>query len=467
MRKVVLWLVIMVFALSISIAFAQEDPLAYYQQAKINWKAYEGTTITIGLNKHPFTESLRPLLPIFEQLTGIQVAYVILPEEEFFEKLLVDLSSGGGIFDAYMTSPMYEWRYQYAGWIEDLNKYWNDPNLTDQEWYDRDDFYEKPLRANMWDGTIGGGLGEGRWNGIPVMVEFYCQAYRNDLREKWGLTVPQTYPDLLDTLTKAAELGKQEKPQVYGVANRGIRSWSTVHSGYFTAFSTYGQKDLTPAPDLTASINTPQAKEITQIWIDILQKAGPPGWPNYTWYDAKQNFAAGRFYEITDCDFFAATYENPAQSVIAGNVGYALPPAAPDGSIVSNMWTWSLGISSLSRYKEAAWLFLLWATAPQTMLDGTLKYDNFNPTRKSVWEHPGVVEKTMEWGTKPGEYREIVDAMYAKYGDIQWTPNPDVTTVGDYWCEALHEAYEGKKTVDQALDDAAAKINEFMAKWKK
>jgi len=124
-------------------------------------------------------------------------------------------------------------------------------------------------------------------------------------------------------------------------------------------------------------------------------------------------------------------------------------------------------MSSLSRHKEAAWLFLLWATAPQTMLDGTLKYDNFNPTRKSVWENPAVIEKTMKWGTKPGEYREIVDAMYAKYGDIRWTPNPDVTAIGDIWAEALHEAYENKKSVDQALDDAAVKINEFMAKWKK
>ena len=465
MKRISGLVMVLVLVLLVSVAMAQEDPLAYYQQAKINWKAFEGTQLTIGLNKHPFTESLRPLLPIFEQLTGIKVAYVILPEEEFFEKLLIDLSSGGGIFDVYMTSPMFEWRYQYAGWIEDLNTYWNNPELTDQAWYNRDDFYEKPLRANMWDGTIAGGLGQGRWNGIPVMVEFFCQAYRNDLREKWGLTVPTTYPDLLDTLSKAAELGKQEKPQVYGVANRGIKSWSTVHSGYFTAFSTYGQKDLNP--DLTAAINTPQAKEITKIWVDILQKAGPPGWPNYTWYDAKQNFAAGRFYEITDCDFFAATYENPAQSVVAEKTGYALPPAAPNGNITSNMWTWSLGMSSLSRHKEAAWLFLLWATAPQTMLDGTLKYDNFNPTRKSVWENPAVIEKTMKWGTKPGEYREIVDAMYAKYGDIRWTPNPDVTAIGDIWAEALHEAYENKKSVDQALDDAAVKINEFMAKWKK
>jgi maltose-binding protein MalE len=56
--------------------------------------------------------------------------------------------------------------------------------------------------------------------------------------------------------------------------------------------------------------------------------------------------------------------------------------------------------------------------------------------------------------------------MYAQYGDVAWTPNPDVTTVGDIWAEALHEAYEDKKTVEEALNDAAAKINEFMAKWR-
>lgn len=444
-------------------AAQEKDPLAYFKGAKINWRAYEGSTLTIGLNKHPFTESLRPMLKDFEKLTGIHVAYVILPEEEYFEKLLIDLSSGSGIFDVYMTSPMFEWRYQYAGWIEDLNKYWNNPELTDQKWYEREDFYDKPLRANMWNGKIGGGLGEGRWNAIPVMAEFFCQAYRKDLREAWGLPVATNYPDQLEVLTKAAKLGASKK--IYGVANRGIKSWSTVHSGYYTAFNSYGQKELNET--LYATVNTPKAVEITQIWVDILKNAGPPGWPTYTWYDAKQSFAAGRFYMVTDCDFFAATYENPRQSVVAGKVGYALPPAGPDGRIASNMWTWSLGISAKSKHKEAAWLFLLWATSKEAMLDGTLNYDNFNPTRKSVWENPAVVAKTKPWGTRANEYRDLVDAMYAQYGDIRWTPNPDVTTVGDIWCEALHEAYEGKKTVKQALDVAAEKINQFMAKWRK
>ena len=55
-------------------ALAQNDEaLAYYRQAKINWRQAEGQSLTIGLNKHPFTELLLPLIPEFRRLTGISV----------------------------------------------------------------------------------------------------------------------------------------------------------------------------------------------------------------------------------------------------------------------------------------------------------------------------------------------------------------------------------------------------------
>ena len=73
-----------------------EQALAYYRQAKINWRQAEGQSLTIGLNKHPFTESLLPLIPEFRRLTGINVEYLILPENEYFTKLVADLSQQRG-----------------------------------------------------------------------------------------------------------------------------------------------------------------------------------------------------------------------------------------------------------------------------------------------------------------------------------------------------------------------------------
>ena len=59
---------------------ADEAALAYFRQAKINWRQFDGQKLSIALNKHPFTESLLPQIPEFEALTGIKVEYLILPE---------------------------------------------------------------------------------------------------------------------------------------------------------------------------------------------------------------------------------------------------------------------------------------------------------------------------------------------------------------------------------------------------
>ena len=42
MKKYLLLIVIGIVLLASSLALSQEDPLAYYKQAKINWRAFEG-----------------------------------------------------------------------------------------------------------------------------------------------------------------------------------------------------------------------------------------------------------------------------------------------------------------------------------------------------------------------------------------------------------------------------------------
>jgi ABC-type glycerol-3-phosphate transport system substrate-binding protein len=85
-------------------ALAGESPgLAYFRQAKINWRQAEGQKLTIGLNKHPYTESLLPLIGEFEALTGIKVDYLILPENEYGAKLTADLSQQRGEFTVIMA----------------------------------------------------------------------------------------------------------------------------------------------------------------------------------------------------------------------------------------------------------------------------------------------------------------------------------------------------------------------------
>ncbi|UCD36832.1 MAG: extracellular solute-binding protein, partial [Fidelibacterota bacterium] len=104
------------------------------------WDRASGETIKLHLNKHPFTESLIPTLDEFTALTGIAVEYSILSEEEYREKIIIELSSHSGSVDVFMTGPFTEWSYVRAGWLEPLDAYMHSPALTNEH-YDLDDFF--------------------------------------------------------------------------------------------------------------------------------------------------------------------------------------------------------------------------------------------------------------------------------------------------------------------------------------
>src|SRR5699024_10204930 len=67
-----------------------------YRKADIDWKAHEGTSINIGAVQHAWVESIKPYIPVFEELTGIDVIWTILPENQFRTKRLTDVSTGAG-----------------------------------------------------------------------------------------------------------------------------------------------------------------------------------------------------------------------------------------------------------------------------------------------------------------------------------------------------------------------------------
>ena len=441
MRK--LLLASMIILVIVAVAFGAFD-----------WKRFQGQTITVLFVKHPFTEAILPYISEFTKKTGISVSFLVLPETEYWDKLNIDLSSGQGSYDVFMTGPSIAWQHAYAGWIEPLDSYVNDPELTSPN-YDFEDFYPAFIAANRWNLKMGGGLGEGKLWAIPVMVETSILAYRKDIFDKYEIKVPETYEEWAKV---AAELMKvADKEGVYPVIQRGARDITSIQAGYYTAFSTYGAKDFDE--NMNCTINSPEGVKITEIWVNTIKKYGPPDWTNVTWFDLMERFASGKYGMVIDCDFFAGVYENPKKSKVTGKVAYALPPKGPDGAIRSNIWTWSLSMNSRSKHKGAAWYFIQWVTSKEILLKSAL-YGNLDPVRKSVWEHPDVVKMTEAWGG--GTWRKVVTQMLEKYAAWRPTPQTELIAMWTRWIEALHEIYAGKATAKEALDRAARDIDKIM-----
>ncbi|MBV9247616.1 MAG: extracellular solute-binding protein, partial [Methylobacteriaceae bacterium] len=126
--------------------------------ADFDWKKFNGTSLKLLLNKHPYADAMIADLDNFKKLTGLSVTYDVFPEDVYFDKVTAALSSKSDQYDAFMTGAYMTWTYGPAGWIEDLNQWIKEPAKTNPSYAWEDVL--PPLRASAaWNGVPGGELG--------------------------------------------------------------------------------------------------------------------------------------------------------------------------------------------------------------------------------------------------------------------------------------------------------------------
>lgn len=177
----------------------------------INWRQFEGTAITWAYDIHPYADALAAELPEFEKLTGIKVTPELYPDDSYWNKLTIQLTTKSPAWDVVGTGIQPAWDLAPGGLLEPLDKYLNDPKLTDTE-YDYNDFFPSLRAALTWkveDGRIVSGEGGEVW-AIPHAFENIQLFYRKDILEKHNIIVPTTPQEM----GKACEALKAADPSI-------------------------------------------------------------------------------------------------------------------------------------------------------------------------------------------------------------------------------------------------------------
>lgn len=366
MKKNTIWLLIAATIVLVSVftVSAQDQP-------------YKGTTIRLVLANHAWTDAIVPVLPEFEELTGIKIEYESYGEEQLNQKLNTEFIAGNAGIDVFMTRPLQEGSHmELNGWYEDLRPY----GEADAE-YDLNDFTPASIGAVTFNDVL---------TAIPLVTEQEVLYYRKDILEEKGIAVPTT----LDELYAAAEKLNDPENEFYGFVARGQRSPLVTQFSSF--LYSYGG-DWFNRETYTATINTPEALEAIKMYSDLLKNFGPPGVLNMHWAQCIGVFNAKQVALYTDASSLYPNLLDPTKSDVAAVTGVAKFPAGPKGSIMYDITAWGLAIYKDSQNKEAAWEFIRWATGKEmtTFVQGEKAQQC---ARTSVWNDPaGTAAFPADW----------------------------------------------------------------------
>lgn len=409
-----------------------------YTSADIEWQQFEGTEVNIGAVQHPWVEAIRPAVPVFEELTGIDVVWNILPEQEFRTKRLTDVSTGAGEFDAFYLDQVVN-QFRDSGWLQPLDPYFDDDSMFDEEWFETSDLLEASRQQ-----AHGAGLSD-TWTGMPITVEVLTTFYRTDLYEKHDLEVPETMAELRENARII-----DENEDIAGCCARGQQGYGMNIYIQNSFIREWGEELWDEYPSDSALSNQ-AAIEAGEFYVNTLQDYGPEGASSQVWSDVLSTMQSGEAGHIlADANLFWGGLTDPDASDVADNIGITTMPV-PDvegGRFAPNAFTWQLSTSENADNSEQAFLFMIWACSKPTMNWMYVNQGASFPVRQSTWENDDFVSEVGEEFTSTS-----LESLQSAIGDPF---DPQYPEWGQDYSEELQLAIAGDKSVEEAFTDAAA-----------
>jgi len=399
-------------------------------------------TVHILMENVPDTRYIQDLLPEFKAKTGIDVDIEAISYIDMHSKLVPQLSSPQGGYDAIVVDFYWVAEFTKAGWLMPLDDLIKKDNVDTS-------VYLPSLMSLV-----------GKVNGVTYMLPFYNYSmgiiYRKDLlndpkeqaafKAKYGidLKIPTTWAEY----EKQVEFFSRDtkgtgKIDFYGTINQGQRGdcISMQWSNYL-----YANGGQYHDANWKATFNNEAGVKAIEDYKNDIAKHGPVGSEGFCFDESTNVFAQGKAYSFVTFNILLSGFNDPSSSQVVGKADIA---ANPHGGL-NGGWGWA--IPNSSQNKEDAWTFIKWIESKEAVKKRTLA--GGAPTQAWVFDDPDVVAKRPEMGQL-----KILVATAQEFPTFVYTVE-FVEALG----RELNLAVTGQKDAKQALDLAAAEFDKLAAK---
>jgi len=399
--------------------------------------------IVVAIWSGPEHDNLVKTAAEYEKATGNKVTIEEIARESYHDKLTAVFLAGSGDYDvAYVSA---DWTPE---WVKAETLMPFDTFISDKA------VASPTLNLDLLRPGVDSLTFDGKVYGYPSEGDTAWLFYRKDLFEAKGLAVPQTWDEFL-----AAAQALNNPPDLYGAligAKPDEAAWDFMH--YFYAFG--GQ---VVDKNWKVTVNNEAGVRALTFYSELLTKykVVPPDVATYGYNEILTALQEGKV--AMGIEWMAATQDlqdcSKSPKVCKDGqpqLEYTLVPGlkGADGKVSrgqgASQWGWV--IPKATKNAEAAYKFVEWLTshdgAKIWALNGGI------PSNTEALADPDVVAKVPQ-------FKLLAEAMPYRH----LFPNTTVTT--DMWNafnDAINQTVAGAKTPQQALDEAAAKMTEALAK---
>ncbi|MBL7257359.1 ABC transporter substrate-binding protein [Paractinoplanes lichenicola] len=414
-------------------------------------------TITALMVGNPQMEDIQKLTADnFTKQTGITVKFTILPENELRDKVTQDVANQGGQYDVATVGAYEVPIWAKNGWLHEVST-----QAQADSSYDVNDLI-KPMVSSL--------SGEdGKMYAAPFYGESSFLMYNKELFDAKGLKMPEkpTWAQVADFAAKLDDKGKG----VSGICLRGLPGWGELFAPLTTVVNTYGGTWF--EKDWTAKVDSPEFKEATNFYVNLLKQHGQPGAPQSGFTECLNTFGQGKAAMWYDATSAAGTLEDPNASKVAGKVGYAYAPVNKT-EYSGWLWTWAWAMPKTTKKADAAWKFISWATSKdyEKLVGEKLGWSRVpSGKRTSTYSIPEYKESAKAFADVTLGSIEHADPTNPGVQPrpalgVQFVGIPEFADLGTKVSQEVSAAIAGSNTVDKALADGQKQADDVAKKYK-
>ncbi|MGB9857907.1 MAG: ABC transporter substrate-binding protein [Dictyoglomaceae bacterium] len=297
--------------------------------------------------------------------------------------------------------------------------------------------------------AVEGATIEGKIWGIPIEVDNYALVYNKKLLASAGFKKPpRTWSELVSMAAKLTKRNPDGSVAYYGFAFLAGWDSAVVHPYLALLYSNGGEfltKDFKEC-----LLDRKEAIEALEAELELFRKGGTDTSAS-VW-----NFPAGKVAMMIMAPWYETSLKIGFKDKYAETVGVAPIPYLKKPATCG--YTWFIGVDSASKNKKQAWDFIKWMTI-QTMPNGATRMGEL--MAKNIGAIP---PRRSDLDKFPSELNDLYTATFVKEL-IHTIQEPNVAQgqeIKTILMREIVEAWNGRKTAEQALKDAKKKIDEIL-----